>query len=155
MDLNITFIALVILLLVGIYAGYNMGFAKSLAGFISFIVTALMLGLFLRIYHTFTHGQALSLVITVIVLIVLGAVYGILRVFLKSLKAISKLPVIFAIDKLLGIVMGVIVIVTLFEVVAIAANLNFLGAYSSHIVNDIETNTLLTLLIKYNYLIRI
>ncbi len=148
MEINVTFIVLLICAIVGICIGWKKGFAKRVAGFISLLATMLMLGLFLRIYYTYTNGQVLDTVVAVIVLVVLGAVYGILRIILKSVKAIANLPVIAVIDRMLGSVLGVIVVVVLYHIVIVAATRGYLGQYGSYMLTDIANNEWLGILAR-------
>lgn len=146
MEINVTLIVLAIMVIVGICLGWKKGFAKTFAGFISLLATMFMLGIFLRIYYTYTNGQVLDTVMAVVVLVVLGAVYGILRLILKSVKAIANLPIIAIIDRLLGIVLGVIVVVALYHIVLVASSLGYLGNIGTFILADVANNEWLKIL---------
>lgn len=148
MEINVTFIVLLICAIAGICIGWEKGFAKRVAGFISLMATMLMLGLFLRIYYTYTNGRMLDTVVAVIVLAVLGAVYGILRIILTSVKAIANLPVIAVIDRLLGSVLGAVVVIVLYHVVIVASALGYLGRYGLYILTDIANNEWLGILAR-------
>lgn len=146
MEINVTLIVLILCLVTAVCIGWKRGFAKRVAGFISLLATLLMLGIFLRIYYTYTNGQMIDTIVAVIVLVVLGAVYGILRLILKSAKAIANLPVIAVIDRLLGSVLGIVIVTVLYHIVIVAAVLGYLGNIGTYILTDIANNEWLSFL---------
>lgn len=150
MEISITFVVLILCGILGIYYGGKKGFAKSVAGFISLAATMLMLGIFLRIYYTYTHKDTFDMVVAIILLIALGAVYGILRMLVKSVKAIANLPVIAIVDRLLGAVLGVLVVVVLYHIILVASAIGYLKGIGVYILNDVKNNAWLTMLAKYD-----
>lgn len=150
MSLNITLLVLFLTGLLGIIWGYKRGFAKAISNFIAAIATLFMLGIFLRIYYTYSKGQTMDMVIAIVVLVVFGAIYGILRILVKSVKAISNLPIIAVIDKLLGMVLGAALIVAIFHLTLKASSMGFLGKYGDSILNDVQNDAWLTWIAKYD-----
>lgn len=148
--MNVTLVILAIVAICGIYLGGRKGFAKSFAGFIALVATLLMLGIILRIYDSYTNGQTMDMIVAIIILAVLGAIYGILRVIAKTVKAIANLPVIAVVDKLLGAVLGVLVVVCLYHILVIAVRMGYFGSIGQYIQNDIENNDILTHIARYD-----
>ena len=144
---------LFILIFIGIYAVFvvgKSGFANSLASFVAFIVTMLMFGIFIRIYHAYADKRTFDLIFSIIVLVVLGAVYGVLKIILRSVKAISKLPIIAFVDSILGAVLGLGTVVALFHVVVVLARLGYLGSAGIYVMNDIQNSKILMTIAKYD-----
>lgn len=150
MSLNITLLGLFLAGLFGIIWGFRRGFAKAVSNFIASVATLFMLGLFLRIYYSYSKGQAMDFIISIVVLIIFGAIYGVLRILIKSVKAISNLPIIAGIDKILGTILGLVLVIAIFHLVARASAMGFLGNYGSYIVNDIQNDEWLTWIVKYD-----
>ena len=147
---SLTLIVLLLAITAGICCGWNKGFAKSIANFIAFIATMFLLGIFLRIYSAYTHGKSLDLVIAIVVLIIFGAIYGIIRFVLKSVKAIAKLPIIFFIDKLLGAVLGVVVVISLYHIIVVLSKLGMIGIIGDKIWSDVQNSKMLSTIAKYD-----
>ena len=144
---------LIILVFIGIYAVFVVGkngFANSLASFIAFIVTMLMFGIFIRIYHAYADKRTFDLILSIIILVVLGAVYGVLKIVLRSAKAISKLPIIAFVDSILGVILGLGMVVSLFHVVVVLARLGYLGSAGVYMMNDIQNSVILMTIAKYD-----
>ena len=144
---------LIILLFIGIYALFvvgKKGFANSLAGFIAFVVTLLMFGIFIRIYDSYADKRTVDLIVSLIVLVALGAVYGVVKIILRSAKAIAKLPIIAVVDSILGAVLGIFAVIAIFHIVAVLARLGYLGSAGTYIIRDIQNSKILTTLAKYD-----
>jgi len=152
MSLNFTLLVLFIVGLLGIVWGYKRGFARAVSNFIAAIATMFMLGIFLRIYYTYSKGQTIDLIIAIVLLVVFGAIYGILRILVKSVKAISNLPIIAVVDRLLGMVLGAALIVAIFHLIVKASSMGFLGEYGQHILVDVQSDVWLTWIAKYDLL---
>jgi len=150
MSLNITLLGLFITGLFGIIWGFRKGFAKAVSNFIASVSTLFMLGIFLRIYYSYSKGEAMDMVISIVVLVVFGGIYGILKILAKSVKAIANLPIIAGIDKILGMILGAVLVIAIYHLVAKASVMGFLGKYGSYIVNDIQNDEWLTWLVKYD-----
>jgi len=152
MEINVTFIAAMIVAICGIYLGAKKGLAKSIAGFIAFVATILMLGIFLRIYNTYTKGRMMDMVVAIVALVVLGVVYGVLKLIVKSVKAIAKLPVIAVVDKLVGAILGLVVVIGIYHIVVIMSTFGYLGNVGVKIIEDVRSNEYLQLVARYDVL---
>lgn len=152
MDINVTLIGLFITGLFGIIWGFRKGFAKAVSNFIASVSTIFMLGIFLRIYYSYSKGQTMDFVISIVVLVAFGAIYGILRILIKSVKAIANLPIIAGIDKILGMILGAALVIVIYHLVAKASSMGFLGKYGNYIISDINNDEWLAWLLKYDLL---
>ena len=92
----------------------------------------------------------MDMIIAIVVLIVFGSIYGVLRLLIKSVKAISNLPIIAGIDKILGMILGVLLIIAIFQLVERASVMGFLGKYGNYIVDDVQSDGWLNWIVKHN-----
>lgn len=144
MSISITLAVTALVFLLGMYIGGMKGFADSVAGFVALAVAVFMLIIFIRIISAYGKGDIKETIIAVVVLIILGIVYSILKVVTKSIQAVAELPILGAVDKILGAALGFLVALVLFHAVMTLAELGYLAGIGDNIIKEAEESKILT-----------
>jgi uncharacterized membrane protein required for colicin V production len=141
-----------ILLIYNVTDGYKKGMVRKLISLVSMIVLCVVLGLTVNGISSYENGKFVNVAIVIVVLCILGIVRHLLGVVFFSAKIISKLPVIHSIDKLMGIIFGmletVMILWTLYTVVIMLD----VGVIGSLIKGWTTENEILTWMYRNNYL---
>lgn len=152
--INITLI-IVLLVVAGLLSfGYKRGMAKQLTAFVAIFITACVAALLFMLISSFENGEAQNTIYSLVLLIILGSIYGIVKIVLRSVKAIANLPVISSLDKLVGAVLGFAQAIILIWILFLMLNNGFLEEYASYIFEDIENSKLLALLYENNLFLK-
>lgn len=154
MTINITLILAVTLLIFCMVSSFKKGLVKSVTSLVFVLATVIMLSLGIYIYRNYEVHNGLRVFLAVLCLVIFGAAFGLLRIVLKALKAISNLPILNALDHVAGALAGLVIGVLLIELVYVAGYYNFLGSFSSMLLDDIRNNEVLYSLFKYNIFLK-
>ncbi len=146
--INITLIVGLLLAVLGVVCGYKSGLVKGITHLIALVATVLTLALIIMLFGSFRAGSVRNFVITLIVMAILGAVYGIVKFLLKSVKNASKLPIIHFLDSVLGIPIGIMWMGIVYVTLLWLGLHSFLGSVSTIIIDDVNNNNLLAMLCK-------
>ena len=95
------------------------------------------------------------MVFTVIILVAVAAVNGIIRLFLKPIKLVAKLPVIKFLDQVAGVVVGVAEGFLIVWLMYVLNESGIFGTFGEMIRVDTAKSQILSLIYEYNYLIKI
>lgn len=106
-DFDLHSLIIIAALILGAVEGYKKGFVKGISHLISIICTIFTMKIILIIVRSVGSGNVKSGIINIALLVVFGAIYGIIRKIVASMKAIANLPIISFVDRLLGIIIGV------------------------------------------------
>ena len=152
--MNLTLIVITFIMVVMIVRGYKRGMAKEIVRLISLLVTLFVISLIIMLYTSLRARETKNTIFTIIVLLMVAVIYSVVRIFLKSVKLLSKLPVIKIIDKLLGVFVGGmegLLIVWLFYLLNEGG---VFGPITERIIADTAASELLTKICEYNYLLK-
>ena len=101
--------ALVVIVFIFIWrivAGFKRGMIQELVSLIAMVVAGFCMILILGAVGSYLEREIGQLIQFISVLLVVCIVYRLVNILFKSLKLISKLPIIRWVDKLLGVVVG-------------------------------------------------
>lgn len=104
----ILYVVVILIFLWRITHGFKMGMVYELSSTISIIIAVVVGRILFRSYNAFVmekYGVAIS---SILLLAVVFGIYKIIRLIIMALKLFSKLPVIKGVDRLLGILAGII-----------------------------------------------
>ena len=152
--MNFTLIIFALLIFILASKGYRVGLTREISGLVAWMVTLFVIALMIVIYNGFRQEEAAGAVASIALLIVVGLVYGAVRLFFKSIGALSKLPVFHFLDSILGFVIGAgegILIIWLLYILNAGGVLGRLGEM---ITADTMESQILMMLYEYNYLLR-
>lgn len=155
MNFNVTLLIFALLIVVTIIHGFRRGMTKEIAGLVAWMVTLFVMSMILMIYSRFRAEETGSAIASIILLLIVGLIYGVVRMFFKSVHAISRLPIFHFLDQLLGGVIGFgegILIIWLLYILNAGG---LLGSFGETMMRDTAANGLLTMLYEYNYLVKL
>lgn len=150
--MNILLIIAVVLLLFNVVDGYKKGMVKSIISFVSLIVLCIVAALIGNGLQSYFEGEVLNVIIMVLMLCVLGIVHHLLGVVFFSAKLIVKLPVVHLLDKILGVVVGILETVLIIWTIYTFSRMMEMGMIGTQIVEYTRENTILTWFYEHNYL---
>ena len=150
--MNLLVIIVFLLMIFKIRDGYKKGMVKEIISFISLIVLCVVAALIGIGLDSYMDKEYMGVVIAVLLLCVLGIVHHLLGIVFFSAKLVSKLPVISWVDKLLGMVVGVLEVVLLLWTVYLFVMYAGLGMLGQQILVYTEESDILSWIYKYNLL---
>lgn len=154
MELNLLFIIVIAVAFWRGVRGGKHGMASEVTKLISLLVMLVVAALCLMIYESTKSGNVRNIVISVILLVMIGIVFSLLKILLKSWKTVMKLPGLSALDHFLGVITGVaeaIVAFWIFYIIAVTIGGDKLSGQVTHWTAQ---NILLSKLNEWNYIMR-
>lgn len=152
MNLNLLLIITAVILLYMVVDGYKKGMVRSLISLISLLITCVVLFLLGNALSSYFDGRFFNVIITLLLLAAIGLVHHLLNVVFFSAKVISKLPIVHSLDKLLGIVVGILETVLIVWTIYAFNIFRDLGTLGQVIVDYTRDSKILTCLYENNYL---
>lgn len=140
------------MLILGARYGFKNGLTKSISHLVALVVTVMALLLILMLTASIQIEHTRNSVLSVIALVILGTVYGIVKFLLKSAHKISELPILHQLDKCAGVLIGLLWVIIIYMVIISLSFRGMLGGFGTMVVNDVQSNALLTLINSYNIL---
>lgn len=108
MNLNLLLVIMAVVLICMVMDGYKKGMVKSLISLISLLITCVVLFLIGNGLSSYFDGKIFNVILTILLLAAIGLVHHLLNIVFFSAKMIVKLPIVHSLDKLLGIVVGIL-----------------------------------------------
>ena len=152
MNINLLLIIMAVVLLCMVADGYKKGMVKSLISLISLLITCVVLFLVGNALSSYFDGSFFNLILTLLLLAAIGLVHHLLNAVFFSAKMISKLPVVHSLDKLLGVVVGILETVLIVWTIYAFNIFRDLGTLGQVIVDYTRDSKILTCLYENNYL---
>lgn len=153
--MNVTLIGFIILMLVMVSRGFKKGMVKEITGLISLAVTLFVVSLIIMLYTSFHAEETENMLVTVIILVAVSLIYSLVKIFLKSAKLLSKLPVIKLLDRFLGLFVGAAKGMIILWIIYILNEGNLFGPLTEQIVKDTMNSDILMKIYEYNYLMKL
>ena len=150
--MNILLLIVLVLAIVKVADGYKKGMVKEIISFVSLIimcVVVLLLGVGL---HSYMEKEIIGVVIAVLLLVILAIAHHVLKLIFFSAKLISKLPIVHSIDKLLGMVVGVLEVVLILWTVYTFIMYFGMGMIGNLVIEYSRDSQILTWLYEHNML---
>lgn len=152
MSINLLLICVIIVAVVTVLRGYKRGMIKSIISLVSLLVLCVMAVLLANGISSYNQGKTFHVILMVILLALLGLAHHLLSVVFFSAKLVSKLPVIHSVDKLLGIVFGLVEAILLLWTVYTFVIMMNLGMLEAKILECTSENSILTWFYQNNLL---
>ncbi len=150
--MNIMAIIVLIVLIWKISQGYKRGMVKEVISFVSLIVLCAVAALVVKGLQSYMEKKIIGVVIAVLLVCVVGIVHHLLGIVFFSAKMVSKLPVISWVDKLLGMVAGVLETVVILWMLYLIIMKAGLGMFGQQILEYTAENPVLSWIYEYNLL---
>ena len=155
MQINILFLIIIVLLILGIQHGYKIGLIEGLLRAIALIAGIFALCVVLIGVYNFVNHRVANVLVALILIIAMSLVYKILHLPLKSLKTLAKLPVMKSVDKICGIVIGISEVVIFIWFVFLIIQYMNIDFVVNWVVEQANQNAIVSLLYKSNYLVQL
>lgn len=154
MDIVINPLLIIVMILAVCKAvdGYKKGMVKEIISLVSMAVLGATAALLAGGFNSYNDGKIFNVVVAVVLLTVLIIAHHLLKIVFFSAKLVSKLPVIHFVDKLLGVVFGLLEVVLLLWTVYTLVMMLELGAIEEMILAYTEESRLLKWFYEYNYI---
>ncbi len=152
MGINIFVIIVLFFLIFKIWDGYNKGMVKEIISFISLIFLCLVAVLTANGLSSYYDGEILNVAVMVLLLAVLGIVHCIINLVVFPAKLIAKLPVVHSLDKILGVVVGILETVLILWTIYTFIRMMDLGMIGEFILQCTAENPILTWFYRHNQL---
>lgn len=150
--MNILLIIAGVILLYSVVDGYKKGMVRSIISFISLIILCIVVALVGNGLRSYFDGEILNVVIMVLLLCVVAIVHHLLNVLFFPAKLITKLPIVKSLDKILGILVGVLeTVLILWTVYTFVVILN-MGVIGQLLLEYTEESPVLLWFYQNNYL---
>lgn len=150
--MNILLIIMGIILICNMVDGYKKGMVRSVISFVSLIVLCIVAALIGNGLQSYFDGEFLNVVIMVFLLCILGIVHHLLGVVFFSAKMISKLPIVHSLDKLLGVVVGVLETVLIIWTIYTFVMMLNMGMIGQQLLEYTRESSILTWFYEHNHL---
>ena len=150
--MNLLLIAVIIVLVIKIRSGYTRGMVKEVIMLFSLIITCITVALITNGMKSYQSGQVFNTVLMVLMLTVLGIVQFALKPIFFSAKLVVKLPIVNWLDKLLGILVGILETTLLLWTLYFFVMIMDMGAISEQILDWTRDNMALRWFFENNYL---
>ncbi len=152
MNFNLLLIIVLVVLVGCMLDGYKKGMIRELISFVSLIFLCIVVVLLGNALNSYFDGAIINVIIMILMLGVVGIVRHLLGIVFFSAKLISKLPVVSWLDKLLGIVFGILETIIMVWTMYTFVMLMDFGILGQQILDYTEQSRLLTWLFQNNYL---
>ncbi len=152
MTLNLMLIIAAVILVYMVMRGYEKGMVRSLISLISLLVTCVVLFLLCNAIGSYISGRFFNLILTILLIAAISVVHHLLNVVFFSAKMISKLPIVHSLDKLLGVVAGILETVLIVWTIYSFNVFRDLGTLGQVLVDYTRDSKILTFLYENNYL---
>ena len=152
MNLNLLLVIMAAVLICMVMDGYKKGMVKSLISLISLLITCVVLFLIGNGLSSYFDGKIFNVILTILLLAAIGLVHHLLNIVFFSAKMIVKLPIVHSLDKLLGIVVGILETVLIVWTIYAFNIFRDLGTLGQVIVDYTRDSRILTCLYENNYL---
>lgn len=153
--MNFTLIIVFLIIILAAVHGFKKGITKELSGLISWAVTLFVMSLIIMLYTSFQANESKNIVFTIIILAAVVIIYSVIRLFLKPVRLVAKLPLFKLLDQLLGFVIGIAEGFLIVWLMYVLNESGIFGQFGEMISADTARSQILSLIYEYNYLIKI
>lgn len=153
--MNITLIIVFLIIIGKAYFGFKKGMTKEISGLISWILILFIMSIVIMLYTSFFANEAGNTIFSVIILVAIAILSGIIRLVLKPVKLISKLPLFHFADQLLGLVIGAAEGLLIVWLLYVLNEGGVFGGFGDLIRSDTAASEILSYIYEYNYLAKL
>ena len=153
-NVNLLLFAVLVLAVINVVMGYKKGMVKAIISLVSLVVLCVVGLLLANGISSYNDGKFFQVVLVIILLGVIGVAHHMLGIVFFSAKLVAKLPVVHSVDKLLGIVFGILETVLILWTVYTFVMMMDLGMVGQLIRTCAVENRFLAWMYQHNYLAR-
>lgn len=150
--MNLLVIILIILIIWRAFQGFKSGFASEVNNLISVLMALFVLSITLLLIASIVEKNKITIIISVVFLTLSGIAFRLMRVVMKSIETIAKLPIIKLINMLLGMAAGVLEVIAAFWIIYIIIESFNTGRFGAQIMEWTTQSTILINIYNKNYI---
>ncbi len=150
--MNLLLMIVAILMLCKMVSGSKTGMVKATISFVSLIIICVVVALIANGVSSYFDKKIVNVILVIFLLIMIGLIHYLLGLVFFSAKMIAKLPVVSWVDKVLGIIVGILETVLILWTVYTFVMLMNLGAVGQQIMIYTQESEILTWFYENNYL---
>ena len=154
MNWNILLIIVFALFVLKMIGGCKKGMVKEIISMVSLIVLCAVLMLVAFGVHSYFDGAFWGVAAAVFLLVLLVLLHHLINLAIAPLKILSKLPIINIVDKLLGVIFGLVEVWFLLWTLYALLEMFEMGKIGEWILTNTEGSAFLTWMYENNYLAR-
>lgn len=151
--MNILLIVVALAALYKLADGYKKGIIREIISLVSMIILCMVAGLVAYGVKGYMTGRVTGVIIAVVLLCLIGLAHHLLGVVFFSAKALSRLPVIHSVDKLLGALFGVFEVILILWTIytfILMGNMGNMSMVADIITSYTKESQLLTWISRHN-----
>lgn len=152
MEINILVILLILIAIWRIVEGYRAGMVKSLISLVTLFFLGIGIAILSRAVSSYLHKEIFNFIVAAMLFLILCLAHSSLRFIFFSAKLVAKLPVVRLINRLLGVLMGLIETVCFTWIIFFFAMTFDMGVIRDEILLYTKDNAILTFLYERNYI---
>lgn len=149
---NWALVAVGVIVLINVINGYKNGLVKELINCISLLVLSALTVLLSSVLKSYTEKQFIQMITMIIMVLILVMAHKLVKAALDGIKVLAALPLIKMVNKLAGILFGVIETVIFIWFTLCLIGMFDLGTVGEYINTYIGDSRLLTYLYENNLL---
>ncbi len=150
--MNLLVIAVLAVLVLKIAFAYKRGIVKEIIMLVSLVIFCVMAALITNALKSYQQGQIFNAILMFFMLSLLGVVQLVLKPIFFSAKLVVKLPIVSWVDKMLGILAGVLETVLLLWTLDFFVMIMDMGGISEQLLEWTRGNFVLRWFFENNYL---
>lgn len=151
-NVNLLLAAVLILAVINVVTGYKKGMVKAIISLVSLVVLCVVGLLLANGISSYNDGNFFQVVLVIILLGAIGLAHHMLGIVFFSAKLVAKLPVVHSVDKLMGIVFGILETALILWTVYAFVMMMDLGMVGQLIRTCAGENRFLSWMYQHNYL---
>lgn len=153
MSINILWIIVIVFMIIGAVTGFKRGLAEGVMRLITSLLGIVVLVVLAKGIGNFIQGSYVNVLMALILLAVLRIFHRIGKLILDSCKLVSKLPVIHSLDKIAGMLLGLVEVVFFIWLIFIFVEIKNPFGIQDWVNTQVNESALLTILYRVNGLI--
>lgn len=150
--MNILLIVVAVFLIWRIAVDMKRGIVRSALALINTLFATLVIGMLCVAVNAYHAENYVAIAISIGIIVVLSIVYSIIKLIFFPAKVVSKLPIVSSVDKLLGLIIGLVETLVTFWALCYVLMFVDLGVLNEQLLRMIGESRILTFLYEYNLL---
>lgn len=155
MEINILLAIVVLILATGAVWGWKRGLLESVIRIISYILGILVIIVIAKGVGSFIQKSYIQVIMAFILLILIQVIYKIMKFLTDTFKLVRAIPVGKLVDKLAGIVLGLVEAVFVIWLAFLLIGIFDVMGFNTWITEQVGQSRFLTMLYYSNYLIEL
>lgn len=155
MEINILFIIVVLMLVIGAVWGWKRGLLESIIRIISCILGILVIVVMAKGIGSFVQKSYVQVIMALVLLVMIQVIHRIVKFLTDTFKLVRAIPVGKLADKLAGAVLGLAEAIFVIWLVFLLIGVFDVADLNAWVIQQVEKSRFLTMIYYSNYLIEL